>query len=170
MNPSVVVIGPLERRHLRSVMAIDAAVYPQPWSRRLWLQELERDSRIYRCATVGGRVVGHVGVLLAGEDAHVMTIATDPARQRNGVATRLLLDVVRTAIEAGSTALTLEVRAGNVGAQALYRRFGMAPVGARRNYYEPDGEDALVMWAHDIDTPEYDHRLHTIASALEVAA
>ena len=49
------------------------------------------------------------------------------------------------------TALTLEVRAGNTAAQGLYRRFGLAPAGVRRAYYQPDGEDALVMWAHEID-------------------
>ena len=163
-------ISPVESSDLRAVMAIDAAVYPTPWSRRLWQQELTRPNRLYRCARRDDAVVGVVGALLVAGDAHIMTIAVDPAAQRTGVATALLLDVANRAIAAGSTALTLEVRASNTAAQALYRRFGLAPVGHRRGYYEPDGEDALVMWAHDIDGEDYGRRLRAIAEDTEVAA
>jgi ribosomal-protein-alanine N-acetyltransferase len=55
-------------------------------------------------------------------------------------------------------AWTLEVRASSTGAQELYRRFGFAPAGVRRRYYE-ESEDAIVMWCHDIDGPEYAARL-----------
>jgi hypothetical protein len=58
-------------------------------------------------------------------------------------------------------ALTLEVRSSNVGAQALYRRFGFAPVGVRQKYYE-NTEDAIVMWCHDIAEPPYRDRLHEL--------
>ncbi len=163
-------IVPVDKGHLKAIMAIDAKVYPTPWSRRLWQQELERDQRVYRCAVRDGDVVGVIGVLLAVDDAHVMTVAVDPTVQRSGVATALMLAAVQDAIAAGATALTLEVRASNKGAQELYRRFGMAPVGHRRGYYEPDGEDALVMWAHDIDGPDYRARLQGIAADLAVAA
>ena len=53
------------------------------------------------------------------------------------------------------SALTLEVRASNEPAQAMYRRFGFAPAGIRASYYAETGEDALVMWAHDVDAPDY---------------
>ena len=163
-------IVPVEPGHIKAIMAIDAQVYPTPWSRRLWDQELERDHRLYRCAVSDGAVVGVIGVLLAADEAHVMTVAVDPAVQRSGVATALMHAAVGEAIAAGATALTLEVRASNKGAQELYRRFGLAPVGHRRGYYEPDGEDALVMWAHDIDGSDYGTRLEAIAAALAVAA
>ena len=163
-------IVPVEKAHLKAIMAIDAQVYPTPWSRRLWQQELEREQRLYRCAVREGVVVGVVGVLLVADDAHVMTVAVDPAAQRTGVATALMLAAAEEAVAAGATALTLEVRVGNTAAQALYRRFGLAPVGHRRGYYEPDGEDALVMWAHDIDGAEFQDRLRSIAAELEIAA
>ena len=63
--------------------------------------------------------------------------------------------LVREAIARGATAITLEVRMSNVGAQDMYRRFGFAPVGVRKNYYQEVNEDALVMWAHEVDQPEY---------------
>jgi ribosomal-protein-alanine N-acetyltransferase len=62
---------------------------------------------------------------------------------------------VREAIARGATAVTLEVRMSNVAAQDMYRRFGFGPVGVRKNYYQEVNEDALVMWAHEVDQPEY---------------
>ena len=62
--------------------------------------------------------------------------------------------------------LELTVFADNAPAIALYRRFGFAPAGVRKNYYPETGEDALVMWAHDVDTPEFARRLATIEAEL----
>jgi [ribosomal protein S18]-alanine N-acetyltransferase len=73
-----------------------------------------------------------------------------------------MLDLVRTGLAHGAHHLTLEVRVGNDPAIALYRRFGMAPVGVRPNYYPESGEDALVMWARDIDSEAYGQRLAEI--------
>ncbi len=163
-------VTPLTRSNLRAVMAIDRSVHPQPWTRRLWLNELGRDARAYRCAVDGGTVVGYSGAMFVLEDAHLLTLATHPGHQRRGIATRLLLDLADQAVQAGCEALTLEVRASNSAAQALYRRFGLAPVGWRRDYYAPDGEDAIVMWAHDIQADAYQQRLRAIASQVGVAA
>jgi ribosomal-protein-alanine N-acetyltransferase len=107
--------------------------------------------------------VGFAGALLAAGDLHVVTIATDPVHTRSGIATRLLHELIERGIAMGAHALTLEVRASNHAAQALYRRFGLAPVGIRKGYYDPDGEDAIIMWADDITTPEYRTRLDAIA-------
>ena len=71
----------------------------------------------------------------SADDGHVTTIAVDPAWQRHGIGTRLLLALCREAVDRGVKALTLEVRAGNEPAQAMYRRFGFAPAGVRKNYY-----------------------------------
>jgi [ribosomal protein S18]-alanine N-acetyltransferase len=54
------------------------------------------------------------------------------------------------------------VRMSNSGAQALYQRFGFVPAGIRKGYYHETREDALVMWANDIDTPAYAERLAAI--------
>ena len=107
-------LQPLQRRHLRAVMAIDARVYPRPWSRRLYLTEMGRpESRYHVVALLADRVVGHGGLLFAGIDAHVTTVAVDPAHQRAGVARTIMVDLANVAIDRGSEAMTLEVRASN---------------------------------------------------------
>jgi ribosomal-protein-alanine N-acetyltransferase len=158
---------PMRRRHLRSVLRIEAQVYPRPWSLALFMSELGlRTSRVYTVARVRGMVVGYSGLMLTGEDAHVTTIAVDPLWHRHKVGTRLLANMARAAVGRGAQHLTLEVRVSNAGAQALYRRFGFHPAGIRKNYYVETNEDAIVMWADDIDSAEYAARLNEIDRAV----
>lgn len=174
-GPVPVVIAPLRAKDLRGVLRIEEAVYPQPWSHRLFAEELaQRKSRAYRAAWVGRAIVGFAGQMLIDDEAHVNNIAVDPAWQGRGLGAVLLLDLVRTALDRGGRHLTLEVRVGNEPALALYRRFGMEPVGVRPNYYPDTGDDALIMWARDIDSEAFARRLASIAAAvppeLEVTA
>lgn len=154
---------PMRRRHLRAVLRIEAQVYPRPWSLSLFLGELTlRATRSYVVARVGGEVVGYGGLMVTGEDGHITTLAVDPALHRRRIGTRLLTHLARLAVERGVRHLTLEVRVSNAPAQALYRRFGFCPEGVRRNYYVETNEDALIMWAHDIDTAGYAERLASL--------
>jgi ribosomal-protein-alanine N-acetyltransferase len=163
----IVVITPMRRRHLRAVLRIEGRSQPRGWSLGLFLGELSRpEGRSYVVAKVDGQVVGFAGMLFIGDEGHVATISVDPGWRRLGIAARLMAVLSRQAVDRGATALTLEVRAGNTGAQALYRAFGFAPAGVRRAYYKDDGEDALVMWAHDVDGPAYAERLRAIESPL----
>jgi len=156
----------MRRKHVRSVMRIEQQAYVHPWTTSLFLGELGlRNNRAYTVAHVGSLLVGYSGLMFVADDAHVTTIAVDPIWQRHKIATRLMLHNVRVALQHGAKHLTLEVRVSNDAAQALYRKFGFAPAGVRKNYYSETNEDALVMWANDIDSEAYAMRL----SALEAA-
>jgi ribosomal-protein-alanine N-acetyltransferase len=166
-GPLEVQLVPMRRRHLRAVLRIENQVYPRPWSLSLFVSELAlRSTRVYYVARVDGVVVGYVGLMLAGEDAHVTTIAVDPAWHRRGIGTRLLLHAARLAVGRGARHLTLEVRVSNAPAQALYRHFGFHPAGIRKGYYVETNEDALVMWAEDIDTDDYRARLAALEATV----
>ena len=164
-----VIIAPMRTKDLRGVLKIEQAVFPQPWSHRLFVEELsQRKSRAYRAAWVGRTIVGFAGQMFVDDESHVNNIAVDPGWQGRGLGAVLLMDLVQTALHRGARHLTLEVRVGNEPALALYSRFGLAPVGIRRNYYPDTGDDALVMWARDIDSPQYAERLSTITGSLPV--
>jgi ribosomal-protein-alanine N-acetyltransferase len=166
-RPLEVRLMPMRRRHLRSVLRIEGQAEHRGWSLGLFMSELANPSgRRYLVAKAGGSVVGFAGMLFVGTDGHVTTISVDEAWRRQHVAPRLMLALSREAVARGATAITLEVRAGNGAAQALYRRFGFAPAGIRRNYYSETDEDALVMWAHGVDTVEYAARLAAIEAAI----
>jgi ribosomal-protein-alanine N-acetyltransferase len=160
-------ITTMRRRHLRGVLKIENQVYPRPWSLGLFMGELAmRNGRVYLVARVGPNVVGYAGLLFSGPDGHITTIAVDPAWHRLGIGARLLLELSRQAIARDAQSLTLEVRVSNDPAQAMYQRFGFAPAGVRKGYYAETGEDAIVMWVHDIGTEEYAERLAGIEASI----
>jgi ribosomal-protein-alanine N-acetyltransferase len=162
-----VTIEPMRRRHVPAVARIEKLTSTNPWSADLFRGELALPEvqRTYRVAKAGSRLVGYGGLMFVLDEAHVTTLSVHPDHQGQGIGTRLLTALVREALDRGTRALTLEVRASNGAAQALYRRFGFVPAGVRKNYYAEVGEDAVIMWAHDIDGPEYAERLAGIEAA-----
>ena len=168
VSPSDLHITPMRRRHLRGVLRIEQQVYPRPWSYGLYLGELAHrgTARSYVVARSGHRVVGYGGLMLVGDDAHVTTLAVEPSLHGGRLGTRVLLVLARLARQQQVVGLTLEVRMSNEPGKALYRRFGFAPAGIRKNYYAEVNEDALVMWVHDIDTDAYGRRLDEIEATL----
>ena len=155
------VIEPMRRRDIPAIQTIEQVSYPRPWSPAVFQSEIEqtrRGDRHYIVARRGSELVGYAGMMFVVGDAHVTNIASAPALRQQGIGTRLLAELVWEAIARESTALTLEVRTSNTGAQELYRNFGFLPVGVRQKYYE-DVEDAIVMWCHDIASPDYRSRL-----------
>jgi len=164
---AAVEVSPMRRRHLRSVIRIEAQAEHRGWSVGLYLAELRREhDRLYVVARSHDRVVGFGGLLLQDEDAHITTLSVDADHRGRRLGTRLMLVLCRHAVACEASNLTLEVRAGNEAAIALYRTFGLAPAGVRKNYYADLGEDALIMWAHDIDSAGHRRRLDAIEASL----
>ena len=164
-----IVVEPLRRRHVPDVMLIETVSYPRPWTLGVFHSEIEmmrRGERQYLVARDGSEIVGYGGLMFVVDDAHVTNIAVSPSRQRQGIATRLLAELIWAAIDRGCTALTLEVRVSNTAAQALYREFGFVPAGVRKNYYE-NVEDAIVMWCNDLVLPEYRERLRGLSPEID---
>jgi ribosomal-protein-alanine N-acetyltransferase len=161
-------IRPMTRDDIPAVATLEQQIYDSPWSVRVFYDELAMDNRRYLVAEQDGvGVVGYAGLLVVESDAHITTLAVEPQARRHSLGTRLMMDLVATAIESGVDHITLEVRMSNQGAQRLYQKFGFAPVGLRKDYYRD--EDALVMWANDINGIDYQSRLmgvrHDLAAA-----
>lgn len=157
-------IEKLRRRDLRQLFQIENKVFPEPWTPAVFNSELAlRKGRLYRAAWEGSDMAGYIGFLMIDDEAHMTTIATAPAYQRCGVATTMIVDALRTLRGDGIKHISLEVAANNDAAQSLYRRFGFAPVAVRKNYYPVTGQDAVVMWAYDIDSDEYTQRLEELS-------
>lgn len=144
-------IRPMTTDDLDAVACLEQTHQPQPWSRESIEDELAQENRVYLVA--GSPVVAFGGVMVVGDEAHVTNLLVAPEHRRRGVGRRLMISLIEAAIDAGAKHLTLEVRASNEAARALYASLGLAPVGVRPKYYEND--DALIMWAHDIDHPAF---------------
>ncbi|CAN5629695.1 ribosomal protein S18-alanine N-acetyltransferase [soil metagenome] len=153
--------------HIGQVADIEAMVSDRvserPWSAATFLSELRHSDRCYVTAWPddegSDRLLGYGGVRTMLDEAHITTVAVDPGWQRRGIGGHLMVALMQAALRSPATAATLEVRATNLAAQRLYSRFGFAPVGVRPRYYSATAEDAIIMWVHDIDTPDYANRL-----------
>lgn len=131
---------------LEAVLRIEAASFTQPWTREMFQAELIPGITLALVARVeGGTLVGYLcGSIVAGE-FHISNIAVDPRIRRQGVGRRLLRSALAQAFRHGAATASLEVRASNLTAQALYRCFGFTVVGRRRRYYTGPVEDAVIM-------------------------
>ena len=98
---------------------------------------------------------GYVGIWIMADEAHITSIATHQAYQRQGIGELLLIGTVELAMQRGLRAVTLEARVSNDIAQTLYSKYGFKEVGIRKRYYSDNGEDAVLMTTDPIASEEY---------------
>lgn len=133
---------------LDRVLKLEAALFAEEaWSREMLAGELalQPASRHYLVAEEGETLIGYAGLLLAGDQADVLTIAVATSWWGRGVGTQLLTALLAEARRRACAEVFLEVRADNMRAQRLYKWWGFAEIGVRRGYYQPSGMDAIVM-------------------------
>lgn len=144
MTPETIAIRPLTYADLPRVMAIERRSFPTAWSLSMFVLELSKPSGVCLAAIDGRELVGYLICARYAEAYHLMNLAVDPDRRRQGIA-RALIDEMLERVGADAS-VTLEVRVSNSGAIALYESYGFRSVGTRRRYYADTGEDAIIMW------------------------
>lgn len=139
-------IVPMTSEHLDQVADIERLCFSDPWSRRMLSEHLENECAATLVAQgAEGTVLGYAGLLVVLDEGYITNVAVRPEYRRQGIASELL-EVFRRFGEGNHMAfLTLEVRASNTAARALYQKHGYAEVGCRKNYYEHPKEDAIIM-------------------------
>jgi ribosomal-protein-alanine N-acetyltransferase len=137
-------VRPLVYGDLPAVLAIERRSFPTPWSLAMFVLEISKPSGICLGICDSRGLIGYLVCSRYVDVWHLMNIAVDPDRRREGLARALMLEMLE---RAGTEArFTLEVRTSNAGAIRMYERFGFRPAGHRRRYYHDNGEDALIMW------------------------
>jgi ribosomal-protein-alanine N-acetyltransferase len=153
-----VTVDAMRMADVPGVHEVERLSFATPWPAHAFEQELtgNRLAR-YVVARAGSgpmeRVVGFAGVWLMVDEAHITTFGVHPDWRRQGIGRRLMVRLLELAGDLRARRMTLEVRAGNLAAQELYRGFGFEIAGRRPRYYTDDGEDALVMTTPPIADP-----------------
>ncbi|HET7009796.1 MAG TPA: ribosomal protein S18-alanine N-acetyltransferase [Anaerolineales bacterium] len=145
-----VLIRPMTMADIAEVVAIDRLSFPVPWPERSYQYELSENPAAHLLVaeiqdSPRARLVGYIGLWLLVDEAHISTIAVHPAERGQGIGEALLVAGLAWATKRGADMATLEVRASNAGAQALYRKHGFETVGRRPGYYKDNHEDAVLM-------------------------
>jgi ribosomal-protein-alanine N-acetyltransferase len=128
---------------LPAVISIERRSFPAPWSLAMFVLELSKPSGICLAATDGSELLGYLVCSRYDRVWHLMNVAVAPERRRQGVAGRMISQLID---EADELPFTLEVRVSNRDAIAMYEKLGFRSSGVRPRYYQDNGEDALIMW------------------------
>ncbi len=138
-------IVPMDRGHIPQIAALEKMCFSMPWSEHMLEEVLYDPQASFIVADDGeGNVLGYAGLHAILDEGYIDNIAVHPDARRHGVASALL-DVFCRFAQAHLAFLTLEVRASNQAAIALYSLFGFSRAGLRKNYYENPREDAVIM-------------------------
>ena len=139
-------ILPMNADHLDQVAELERICFSTPWSRNMLAEELENALSAFLVAVDDGEnVVGYAGVQVVLDEGYITNVAVRPDCRRQGIAGKLLQVFLDFAQGNRLAFLTLEVRASNAAAIALYESRGFQAAGRRKNYYEHPREDAIIM-------------------------
>lgn len=117
-----------------------------PWNAHSVLEDMNTNRQaLYLLAKDGRHTIGFIGAKFSEDDVHLTNLAVLPRYQKQGVATVLLKEIKRLAMEEGKMRYTLEVRVSNLSAQSVYKEMGFVEGNIKKGYYHPDREDALEM-------------------------
>ena len=135
----------MDASHISAISEMEKLCFSDPWSEGSISAELASRLSYWLVAVEGGEVVGYIGSQSVLGQSDMMNVAVHPNHRRKGIAESLILTVCRDLREKGNSCLTLEVRASNAPAIALYEKLGFDTVGRRPGYYRHPKEDALIM-------------------------
>lgn len=124
---------------------LEKQCFSLPWTEEQLRSQLPDGNHCFLTAVEDGKVLGYVGMIHVLDEGYISNVAVAPAARRQGIADRLIAELLRRAETLALAFVTLEVRSGNAPAIALYEKHGFRTVGLRRGYYEAPKEDALLM-------------------------
>ena len=139
------ILEKMHSAHVVQIAELEKICFSDPWSERSIASELDNKLAFWLVATEGERVAGYIGSQTVMDETDMMNVAVHPDFRRRGIAEALVNGLVDTLKTKGSHCLTLEVRASNAPAIALYEKLGFSEIGRRKNYYRNPREDALIL-------------------------
>ena len=139
------ILETMNAAHVGQIAALEKICFSDPWSERSIASELDNNLAFWLVAVEGETVAGYIGSQTVMEETDMMNVAVHPDFRRQGIAEALVNGLVEHLKAMGSRCLTLEVRASNAPAIALYEKLGFTEIGRRKNYYRNPREDALIL-------------------------
>ncbi len=138
---------PFVAKDAKALAALHGRCFPRPWKAEDFRRYADMSSYPGLLAWIGPQLVGFVIVSIAGDEAEILTLGTDSAVRRQGIASALLTRMMENVADLGAAVIFLEVGIANEGARALYERHDFVSEGLRKGYYDmPDGpQDAVIM-------------------------
>ncbi len=112
---------------------------------RLLTQKIKNNSNNYRAIRNNEVLSGFISLRHKFNNIHVLAIGVHPSDRRQGVGELLLITAINKSITRNIGSITLEVRASNSIAIALYKKYKFEKIGTKKNYYQNPTEDSNTM-------------------------
>lgn len=136
----------MDENDIDGVLEISNISFSSPWSKASYEQELSNSLAKYFVAKLNNKIVGFIGTWIIVDESHITNVAVHPDYRKLGIASKLIEELISYCDKENCIAYTLEVRAGNKPAISLYEKHGFKIDGVRKEYYQDNKEDALLMW------------------------
>lgn len=135
----------MEESDLEQVVEIEKSIFSDPWSRQSFLDSLNQDMCVYLAVENQEEIVAYCGLYVVQDEGQITNVAVKENYRNAHVATDMLNQLIKHAIDKGACNFTLEVRASNNAAIHIYEKLGFEKVGTRKKFYEKPVEDAIIM-------------------------
>lgn len=167
--PDLLILRPMEQQDVAAVLAVEQSAFETGWPATAFQSELTQNRMArYIVLEDNGKVIGFGGLWLMFDEAHVVTVAVRPECRRHGLGRLIVHGLLLVAQAHEMDVATLECRASNLAARALYARYGFYEVGIRPKYYADNGEDAVIMTTESLSSAAYQQRLTGLAAELDL--
>ncbi len=134
-------------KDVEQLFELENSCFPDPWSRKSIRDTMKEERSFFAVAESDGRIIGYINTTYVLDEMNLNRICVLPQYRRMGAAGKLMEGMFAFARQNGLTQIFLEVRASNLPAQQLYKRFGFTAVGERKGFYQNPPENGLVMTA-----------------------
>ena len=145
---SAVILQPAVAEQLAEIAEIERSAFPDPWSREFLTRALRNEDIIFETALRDGKTLGYCAMRHILDEGEIFNIAVSNDARGQGIGQRLLQSALDHGRALKLVRIHLEVRAGNTGAIALYKKLGFQSVAVNRGYYQNPREDAVIMTYH----------------------
>lgn len=141
-----VMIRRMCEQDIAAVHEIECSIFSTPWSEKSFIDSIAKVNNIYLVAEIQNNIVAYCGCWGVAGEGQITNVAVREDYRRNGIAEKMISELIVQGRKQGVSAFTLEVRVNNQAAIFLYHRLGFIDSGIRKNFYEAPVEDALIMW------------------------
>lgn len=132
-------------KHIEALEELEKTCFSMPWTRQQLLSQLPDENHDFLVLECDNEAIGYVGMMYVLDEGYISNVAVSPLHRRQGLADRLVTEILKSAEEKELSFVTLEVRQSNYPAISLYEKQGFIKVGQRKNYYDLPKEDAILM-------------------------
>ncbi len=141
-----VIIRELREEDIEALSRIESASFSMPWSPKDFADLLRREYCTYLVAEIDGEVVGSCGMTNLCKEGNIDNVVVEEQFRGQGIAQKMLHELIALGETMGVEAYTLEVRVSNAAAIHVYEKLGFVSEGIRPGFYEKPTEDAMIMW------------------------